>query len=410
MPFNDIILENEEKNRKEMLYNYLANKKVANNNLQGSQAIANPNMGAGYGVVTPQLGEGLANFSRNILAEDYKPQPEREAVKEKPKINTEPKINKSLLDDKYYQDFLRVQGGKGKQPEEGKIALVNTKDSQPEYEDDGGVGDNISRALALIGGGMSSYGTALRGGDTSGVAKNMIGTLNEISGRKDERAMNDPNSPISIEARNYMKKMLPDQPINEKLSAKQIFGISPYIQKMYEADMGRKELSNQERSIFLKGQPKGEGIKKPKNDTQIMAEGFYKRMNNSNNILNDLENKSIDNKEGGFNPSEASNFALFERMKSDERKKYEAAQNDFIMSNLRKESGAAIGKDELEYQKNTYFPQPGDSKDVIKQKQKMRNLLSNNMKRSSGDDVEEIRILNGKKYQFINGENKGEVK
>lgn len=50
------------------------------------------------------------------------------------------------------------------------------------------------------------------------------------------------------------------------------------------------------------------------------------------------------------------------------------AQRDFLNAVLRKESGAAIGKDEFTSGAKQYFPQPGDGPEVIAQKQRNRAL------------------------------------
>lgn len=55
-----------------------------------------------------------------------------------------------------------------------------------------------------------------------------------------------------------------------------------------------------------------------------------------------------------------------------EEQQYVQAQNDWIAAKLRKESGAAIPPEELEGQRKIYFPAPGDSPQVIKQKARSR--------------------------------------
>ena len=63
------------------------------------------------------------------------------------------------------------------------------------------------------------------------------------------------------------------------------------------------------------------------------------------------------------------------RLTSDDKKAYDAAKNNWIAAALRKESGAAIGPDEYNKYDKQYFPQGGDGKTVIDQKQLMRNQL-----------------------------------
>ena len=60
--------------------------------------------------------------------------------------------------------------------------------------------------------------------------------------------------------------------------------------------------------------------------------------------------------------------------KSDRFKQIEQAQRDFINAVLRRESAAVIGEPEFENARLQYFPQPGDTPEVVKQKQKNREM------------------------------------
>jgi hypothetical protein len=64
-----------------------------------------------------------------------------------------------------------------------------------------------------------------------------------------------------------------------------------------------------------------------------------------------------------------------ERLRSEDRKIYEAAKRNWIAAKLRKESGAAIGKEEYSDADLQYFPQPGDTEKVLKQKANLRNTV-----------------------------------
>lgn len=57
---------------------------------------------------------------------------------------------------------------------------------------------------------------------------------------------------------------------------------------------------------------------------------------------------------------------------SENYQKFDQARRDFTAAILRKESGAAIGKDEYANADKQYFPQPGDSPSVIEQKRQNR--------------------------------------
>jgi hypothetical protein len=71
-------------------------------------------------------------------------------------------------------------------------------------------------------------------------------------------------------------------------------------------------------------------------------------------------------------------------IQSEETQRYQQAANDWIRAKLRKESGAAIGKDEMESEYKTYFPQVGDGPAVIAQKADARRVATEAMKISAG--------------------------
>jgi hypothetical protein len=60
------------------------------------------------------------------------------------------------------------------------------------------------------------------------------------------------------------------------------------------------------------------------------------------------------------------------------------AQEDWVTANLRKESGAVIGDGEMDREIKKYFPQPGDSKEVISSKLESRGIAAQGMRRAAG--------------------------
>ena len=62
----------------------------------------------------------------------------------------------------------------------------------------------------------------------------------------------------------------------------------------------------------------------------------------------------------------------------------EQAQNDWIRAKLRKESGAVIAPEEMEDERTTYFPQPGDSKKTVQQKKVYRDAATKAMIQEAG--------------------------
>lgn len=67
-----------------------------------------------------------------------------------------------------------------------------------------------------------------------------------------------------------------------------------------------------------------------------------------------------------------------------EQQRYKQAQSDWVRAKLRKESGAVIAEEEMREEIRTYFPQPGDSQAVIKQKERARAVAVSAMGRNAG--------------------------
>jgi hypothetical protein len=72
------------------------------------------------------------------------------------------------------------------------------------------------------------------------------------------------------------------------------------------------------------------------------------------------------------------------QFRSADRQKAVQAQRDWVRAKLRKESGAAIGVDEMNQEISTYFPQIGDSAEVIAQKKLAREQATQGLIQSSG--------------------------
>ena len=106
--------------------------------------------------------------------------------------------------------------------------------------------------------------------------------------------------------------------------------------------------------------------------------GFASRMMLNEGTINDVVGR-------GYRPGGLTEFGFTpERLRSDDRKIYDAAKENWIAATLRKESGAAIGKDEYSAADRQYFPQPGDSDKVLKQKATLRSTVFKSMKAGIG--------------------------
>lgn len=72
------------------------------------------------------------------------------------------------------------------------------------------------------------------------------------------------------------------------------------------------------------------------------------------------------------------------RVMTPDQQLYKQAADDWIRAKLRKESGAVIGDEEMAREYETYFPQPGDTNQVIKQKEQARNTATQAMIKNAG--------------------------
>jgi hypothetical protein len=120
-------------------------------------------------------------------------------------------------------------------------------------------------------------------------------------------------------------------------------------------------------------------------DSQKLAAGFADRMVASEAIIEQLPSQAL--------PTEFTSVAggvpfvggyLQRKAMTPEQQKYKQAADNWIRANLRKESGAVIGADEMKAEYETYFPQPGDSPEVIQQKAEARKITTQAMIKNAG--------------------------
>lgn len=116
------------------------------------------------------------------------------------------------------------------------------------------------------------------------------------------------------------------------------------------------------------------------------AAGFAGRMIEASNILN---SPNIAAAAPGFGSGLAGAVpfvgeTLKNVVQSPETQQYAQAASDWVRAKLRRESGAAIGDDEALREFRTYFPVPGDSPQVIRQKTQARELATQAMVQSAG--------------------------
>lgn len=119
---------------------------------------------------------------------------------------------------------------------------------------------------------------------------------------------------------------------------------------------------------------------KPLTESQSNAKMFSSRMATNNGTLLGIEAK-------GFDPTSFGTTVqsfLPNRFQSGDLQAYNAAKQNWIAAVLRKESGAAISSKEYSDANKQYFPQDGDSKAVVQQKQALRQQVEQQMREASG--------------------------
>lgn len=130
----------------------------------------------------------------------------------------------------------------------------------------------------------------------------------------------------------------------------------------------------------ITGSPADPNTPKGKNaltDTQAKALQFGSRMQASEGILSTMAAAGVNQpgliKRGAdaVGLGGAANWT-----QSPQQQQVEQAQRDFINAALRRESGAAIADSEFSNARLQYFPQPGDSAQVIAQKKQNRDLAT----------------------------------
>lgn len=123
---------------------------------------------------------------------------------------------------------------------------------------------------------------------------------------------------------------------------------------------------------------------KPLTEVQGKATGFATRMINASKVIDPLD------------PTAASKAGVVEAVlgqklgpyagyfETPERQSYRQAQRDWVTANLRQESGAAIGVEEMNNEIIKYFPQPSDTPQVVEQKRRSRESAIQSMLVNAG--------------------------
>ena len=196
-----------------------------------------------------------------------------------------------------------------------------------------------------------------------------------------------------------------------------------FINQMSEADKARIAIDKQRLGLEgarfgLEQQKLAQELNAPKlTETQSNATAFGMRAKESNALLNQLEKSGTKNTgvvrsavSGtlGMTPfigekleqgaSSAMNvLPTFLGGPNEAQQSTEQARRNFVTAVLRKESGAAISPSEFDNEARKYFPQPGDTDKVVKQKQDARELAIKALEVQAGPGARYIKEDNAPK-------------
>lgn len=141
--------------------------------------------------------------------------------------------------------------------------------------------------------------------------------------------------------------------------------------------------------------------KKPTQEERNAA-GFADRMSAAEQQINQIESKIATSQAAGQKVGEpyATGYTQFmgglpfvgeyarNRAMTNEQRQYRQAQENWVRANLRKESGAVIGADEMDREIAVYFPMPNDDPMTIQQKKLAREVTMNSMRKAAGKAYE----------------------
>lgn len=154
-------------------------------------------------------------------------------------------------------------------------------------------------------------------------------------------------------------------------------------------------------------QMRGKTGDKPLTEGQAKAVAFASRMENSEKVIGDLAKQGVNASVPGSRLPLVGD--VISAAQPAERQMLDQAKRDFINSVLRRESGAVISDAEFANAERQYFPQVGDSKQVIEQKKRNRRVSIDGMRadvpQASQSKVDEISGVSGapKKGEVVDG-------
>jgi hypothetical protein len=141
-------------------------------------------------------------------------------------------------------------------------------------------------------------------------------------------------------------------------------------ERAFRAREAEAQRANARRLAEINMSGRGGAAEKPPTQGQLTADTFHARARAASEVIDEIEDTAGVDTWNGIYP----NF-----WRSEEGQAYAQAQNQWIEAYLRKDSGAAIGKEEYANAARSYFPQPGDNPKTLARKRKARGEIENSL-------------------------------
>jgi hypothetical protein len=208
--------------------------------------------------------------------------------------------------------------------------------------------------------------------------------------------LNSPSPEVRIQAQNYDAAFKTGR-ISEDVADKYTVPLANM-----QADYNRQQESRLDRLGARSDAAAERELKRTEGGKPTEAEqkaaGFAQRMELSDQLAKEIESKVYTQQAAGKDVGTMYPTArtqalgavplvgsyLESKGSSVQQQLYKNAQENWVRANLRKESGAVIGADEMKDEIRTYFPQPADKPENIAQKQLLRQVTQNAMKTAAG--------------------------
>lgn len=205
--------------------------------------------------------------------------------------------------------------------------------------------------------------------------------------RDQARALRDPSSRESQTARERYKTFFPGR--GDEVNGKTALEIAD----MLKDQMSLQEMRLKAEELDIK-RAKAEGAGKDKKEKfsgdQNKAASFGRRMEQAEEVFAQLKEKDFNR--AGYGTALGKTL-LPEVLETENMKRQDQAERNFINATLRRESGAAIADSEFASAELQYFPRAGDTQEVIDQKRRNREQVIAAMRSEAGGAYDRLPLI-----------------